>query len=532
MTRWSIPIFALLLASAPAPAHFIWIVPDALDRAKAKVILSETLEPDVAVSIAGIASTKLFAIDSHGKVAHPEWKKADHAYIVDLPPWEGFMIAGMCEYGVMQRGEGKPFLLAYYPKFIRGAFKPPSPIKELPLEILPQQASRFLVTFRGQPLPDVQIVVVTPTGEAKDPVTTDSKGEVSVVVAAPGNFGIRARHFEKRAGESKGKKYEEIRHYATLVVEGAKDKPAAAKEPGEGNFPPLPEAVSSFGAAEADGWVYAYGGHLSKTHNYSTEAVVGSFRRLNAADPHRWEELPGGPKSQGLAMVAYKGKIYRIGGMQPRNAPGQPTDNHSLSSCAVYDPATKTWTPLPDLPGARSSHDAVVAGSKIIVVGGWKMNGADKESDWYSTAAILDLDSKNPEWKEIKQPFQRRALNAAVLDGKVYVLGGINDEDVIELRVDIYDPVKDVWTTGAPLPGPKRNGFSPAACTVGGRLYVSTADGKISRLSADGAAWEPVGQLKQPRIVHRMVSVGDHLIVTVGGASKGDNVALTEVLRP
>lgn len=302
--------------------------------------------------------------------------------------------------------------------------------------------------------------------------------------------------------------------------------------PDAAELPPLPGGVSSFGAASADHWIYEYGGHLSKTHNYSTEAVVGAFRRLNAAKPKAWEELPGGPKLQGLALVSCNGKIYRIGGMAPHNAPGHPTDNQSTASCAVYDPATNEWSSLPDLPGARSSHDAAVVGSKIIVAGGWKMNGKEKDSDWYATAAVLDLDSKPLAWKEVKQPFQRRALNAAALDGKVYVVGGINDEDEIELRVDIYDPARDTWTTGVPLPGPKRNGFSPAACTAGRRLYVSTADGKISRLSESGDAWQQVGQLKQPRIVHRMVAFGDHAIVTIGGASKGDNVALTEVWRP
>jgi N-acetylneuraminic acid mutarotase len=302
--------------------------------------------------------------------------------------------------------------------------------------------------------------------------------------------------------------------------------------PDAAEFPPLPEGVSSFGAASEGGWIYEYGGHLSKTHNYSTEAVVGSFRRLNASQPQRWEALPGGPKLQGLALVSAHGKIYRLGGMAPYNAPGEPTDNRSTASCAVFDPASNAWSPLPDLPGARSSHDAAVVGNKIVVVGGWKMNGKDKESDWYGTAVILDLESKPLEWKEFKQPFQRRALNAATLDGKLYVVGGINDEDEIELKVDIYEPARDDWTLGPPLPGPNRNGFSPAACTAGGRLYVSTADGKISRLTQDGKAWEQVGQLKQPRIVHRMVALTDHAIVTIGGASKGDNIALTEVWRP
>ena len=105
------------------------------------------------------------------------------------------------------------------------------------------------------------------------------------------------------------------------------------------DYPPLPEAFSSFGAAVSGDHVYVYGGHTGKTHTYSTDAVTGKFRRLNLADARKgWEELPAGPAIQGLALVAHGGKVYRIGGMQPRNAPGEPADSVSVPTCAVFDP--------------------------------------------------------------------------------------------------------------------------------------------------------------------------------------------------
>ncbi len=60
-------------------------------------------------------------------------------------------------------------------------------------------------------------------------------------------------------------------------------------------LPPLPRTVSSFGADVADGWLYVYGGHCAKTHEYSTAAVLGTFQRLNLANPKAWEDLPAGP---------------------------------------------------------------------------------------------------------------------------------------------------------------------------------------------------------------------------------------------
>jgi N-acetylneuraminic acid mutarotase len=306
-----------------------------------------------------------------------------------------------------------------------------------------------------------------------------------------------------------------------------------AEPPAESkSFAPLPVAVSSFGAAVSDGFVYVYGGHAGKTHEYSTESVSRKFYRLRLDDPKIWEELPGGPGLQGLALVAYKDKIYRVGGMQPRNAPGADADNVSVAGCACYNPAAKTWENLPDMPAGRSSHDAVMVGSKLIVVGGWNMKGGDKESEWYPSALILDLDKQPLKWEAVKQPFVRRSLTATALDGKVFVMGGINEEDSVELKVDVYDPATNRWTVGVPLPGPKGNGFSPASAVAAGQLYVNLGDGKVVRLKADGTAWQEVGKVKQPRIVHRMVAANDNLLLVLGGASKNGNVTMAETVKP
>ncbi len=185
-------------------------------------------------------------------------------------------------------------------------------------------------------------------------------------------------------------------------------------------YPPLPEAFSSFGAAVCEGHVYVYGGHIGTTHTYSTAAVTGKFRRLSLANPEAWEELPGGVGIQGLALVAHGGKLYRIGGMQPRNKPDDDADNISIATTAVFDPKIGKWAALPDLPAGRSSHDAAVVGDRIVVVGGWQMNGQGKKSVWHDSALVMDLARQPLVWEPIPQPFKRRALNAAAVGDKLY----------------------------------------------------------------------------------------------------------------
>lgn len=294
-------------------------------------------------------------------------------------------------------------------------------------------------------------------------------------------------------------------------------------------YPPLPEAFSSFGAAVADGYVYVYGGHVGKTHTYSTEAVTGKFRRLNLSKPGVWEELPADVAIQGLALVAHGGKVYRIGGMQPRNKPGEDADSISVPTVARFDPKIGKWETLPALPRGRSSHDATVVGDKIVVIGGWEMHGQGKKNVWHDTTVMLDLSKAPLKWESMPQPFQRRALNVAAVNGKVYVVGGMGP-DGTDKCVDVLDLSKREWTQGPTLPGPARNGFTPAVCTSAGKVYASPQDGKLYRLSQKSDAWQEVGVLETKRLVHRIVPMGDRGVLALGGASRDGNVAQVEAI--
>lgn len=304
------------------------------------------------------------------------------------------------------------------------------------------------------------------------------------------------------------------------------DRSPAAKP---ASYPPLPTAVSSLGAIECGGYLYVYGGHAGKTHHYDTSTVIGTFHRLKLDGGTKWEQLPGGPILQGMNLAAHGGKVYRVGGMQPRNKAGEPADNHSVADVARFDPVAGKWEPMPSLPVARSSHDVVTVGNKLVVVGGWEQKGKGEKSVWHTTALVLDLSAKNPEWKPIPQPFKRRALTAAAVGTKVYVLGGLG-EKAIDSRVDVLDVETGKWTTGPALPG-GRVGFSPAAGVVNGRVVVNTSEGPVYRLTTSGDAWEKVGTAANKRMVARLIPLGSDAVVLVGGAGRGANVGAVEVIR-
>lgn len=180
---------------------------------------------------------------------------------------------------------------------------------------------------------------------------------------------------------------------------------------------------------------------------------------------------------------------------------------------------------MPPLLSPRSSHDVAVVGNRLIVVGGWTLNGKEPTT-WPDSMEAMDLTASRLEWKRIPQPFKRRALSVAALDGKVYVIGGFDDRSRIVHGVAVYDPSANAWSAAPDLPGGALSGFGPAACIAHGRLVASVDDGSLYRLGSQG--WTIVGKTT-PRIVHRCVEDGDRVLV-LGGAHAGDNSDLVEAI--
>ena len=322
---------------------------------------------------------------------------------------------------------------------------------------------------------------------------------------------------------------------ATFVLLGwpimhAEDQITAKKS----SYPPIPENVTSFGAAICGDALYVYGGHAGEAHSYSDREQGRTLWRLKLDQPSQWEKVASGPPRQGLALVAHGGKLYRIGGFCAQNKKGEPHDLHSQADVACFDPAAGKWTELPPLPEPRSSFDAAVLDGKIYVIGGWKLAGGDDEATWHKTAYVLDLGQAQPTWRELpRPPFVRRALAVAAFDGKIYAIGGMQQRGGPTTRVDIYDPASRKWSQGPSLHGEPMNGFGASAFAAGGHLYVTTMDGSVQQLGPGATAWKTIGKLERPRFFHRMLPRDDHRLLMIGGASmrsgKYDRIDILEI---
>jgi len=126
----------------------------------------------------------------------------------------------------------------------------------------------------------------------------------------------------------------------------------------------LPEPRLFATAISSGGYIYLLGGQ-SGTSDYTT--VANTFWRWRPKTKG-WEVLPPlpGPGRLSHAMAEIDGSIYVLGG-----ATTGPKDVQNLGDADKYDPASRTWTRLPDLTVANRAWWAVGLRHRGLVLGGY-----------------------------------------------------------------------------------------------------------------------------------------------------------------
>lgn len=220
-SRIALGLTLLFSLTGQAFAHFVFIVPNE-DGKGARIVMSETLQPDDQVDIVLVKGLSLTSRDMTGQTSSlTPGAKVDNALPLIVPGEGTRVVWGKIDLGVMERGRSKPHVLVYHPKSILGdafdaaATMLPSPIVEL-IPVGKPGAVQFQYNIEGKPAAQTQVVVVLPDGTEKR-VVTDDHGRTPAFDQA-GAYGVWARHWENKPGERDGKAYEQVRHYATLVA--------------------------------------------------------------------------------------------------------------------------------------------------------------------------------------------------------------------------------------------------------------------------------------------------------------------------
>ncbi len=233
-----------------------------------------------------------------------------------------------------------------------------------------------------------------------------------------------------------------------------------------GSLAPMPTAREGLAAARLGKKIYAVGGF----HSFSP---VGTLQVYNPTT-NRWSTKAPMPTPRGdlMAVAGADGKLYAIGGWNARDASN---DAIPLSTVEAYDPATNTWTTMAPMPTPRFQLAGAVLGGNIYAIGG----EAESTSD---LANVEVFDTTSNAWTALA-PMPpttdachsgltvtgRAALAAAVKKGKIYAMGGTNEDFEALCGVLAYNPVANTWASAAPMPTAR--GFL-AAASSGGTVFA------------------------------------------------------------
>jgi len=222
---------------------------------------------------------------------------------------------------------------------------------------------------------------------------------------------------------------------------------------------PLPDdyKLDHIQGVELGGKIYYIGG-LSQWPDGHVDTV---YVYDPAEDSFEVSKMPA-ERARGAGGIAvYGGKIYYAGGLH---------DGVVVPWFDVYDPATKSWTKLPDMPRARDHFHAAVVDGRLYAIGGRAkdINAVTKANDAYDFARSSWQSGLAP------LPTARGGFAAAVLGKEVLIVGGEGNGKAYD-TVEAYDTSKNTWRTLEPMPT-ARHGIQAAVCNGG--VYIA-AGGKI-----------------------------------------------------
>src|SRR5438105_7002063 len=149
---------------------------------------------------------------------------------------------------------------------------------------------------------------------------------------------------------------------------------------------------------------------------------------------------------------------------------------------------------------------------------------------WLLLAAVSEAQTGGGEWQSFTfMPSERQELATAVLNGKIYVIAGLNAQRSSTDTVDVYNPATDTWTSAHPVPIPVNHN---AAAVAAGKLYHFGGTQNLYVYDPVSDTWSEVAP---PHYLHTgtaAVGVINDKIYVAGGTGPGQLQTELEVYDP
>ncbi|MEM9193707.1 MAG: kelch repeat-containing protein [Myxococcota bacterium] len=191
-------------------------------------------------------------------------------------------------------------------------------------------------------------------------------------------------------------------------------------------------------------------------------------KRVFSYDPatRAWEENGERPVALDIgasAMAVLGSSIYVAGGViasatNPRGS--------RVTTFDVFDSTNNTWQPLPDMLAESGYFGATVIQDVMYTNGGSTEMGAVARP---GQTFAFDLNTLT--WTEkALAPAPVSSFSVAQVDRRMYIIGGITGSSGrINFEVQVYDPASDTWAFTTDMRTPR---FSAGAAALDGKIYV------------------------------------------------------------
>ena len=139
--------------------------------------------------------------------------------------------------------------------------------------------------------------------------------------------------------------------------------------------------------------------------------------------------------------------------------------------------ARNNWERITQLPTERERFATAVVDNKIYLIGGTLSENRKKVPPGpYGLSTVEVYDTQTNTWQRgVNMPTLRHAAKAAVVNGIIYVFGGYSakDQKIVNMKfptvVEAYDPQTDTWVRKQDMPAPRIH-FGLAV--VAGKVHI------------------------------------------------------------
>jgi len=266
--------------------------------------------------------------------------------------------------------------------------------------------------------------------------------------------------------------------------------------PAIGTWEPLPQMQENrvHGiAAVVGGMCYVCGGTSSR-------GVLNTVERFNPVAVS-WSSAPSMHVArQRLCGGAVAGRIFACGGFNDG-------DTSALNAVECFDPAAAAWEVVRPMGQLRASAAAGVLGGCLYVCGGVRneLVGGDLGGAG-ELRSVECLETIAQTWHVMPPMFaQRASAAAAVLDGRMYVCGGVSGMEILS-SVECFDPIEGCWKVE---PWMLMGRFCAMAASVGGHIFVfggqsgarfsNSVESSIEQLDPRQRSWISLSPMQERR---------------------------------